>query len=121
MKTPFFCALSLIGAIGISLMGCQTPPQNAKTATLHVYGNCGMCKKTIESAANKSGISQAVWGVDSKMLTLTYDSSKTTPQEVLRRVADAGYDSDAITAPDNAYFARPECCQYTRKAASEQK
>ena len=42
--------------LGLSLLlaftSCATPIKNAKTETVKVYGNCGMCEKTIESAAN---------------------------------------------------------------------
>lgn len=97
-----------------TVTSCESQIKNSKTATVKIYGNCGMCKKTIEKAANEKGIAQADWNVDSKMLTLTYDSQKTTPEAVTKKIAYAGYDSDAFRAPDAAYAKLPECCQYER-------
>ncbi|WP_435525336.1 heavy-metal-associated domain-containing protein [Chryseobacterium indoltheticum] len=36
------------------------------------------------------------WDKDSKMATITYDSKKTNGQEVLKRIANAGYDSESF-------------------------
>ena len=48
--------------------------QNAKTETIPVSGNCGMCKGKIEKAAKSAGASDANWDVDAKMLTVKYNS-----------------------------------------------
>lgn len=96
------------------ITGCEAQIKNAKTEIVKVYGNCGMCKKTIEKAANEKGIVKTDWNVDSKMLTMTYDSAKTNPDAILKKVAYAGYDSDAFRAPDEAYNELHGCCQYDR-------
>ena len=42
------------------------------TASYRVYGNCGMCKSTIEKAANGvKGVNSAVWEVKTDTLTLS--------------------------------------------------
>jgi hypothetical protein len=91
--------------------------KNAKTVTVTVtvYGNCETCKKKIETAAYQKGAAKAVWNMDSKILSLTYDSKKTNTDEVLKRIAYAGYDNDKFIAPDDAYNKLPGCCQYERK------
>jgi hypothetical protein len=93
---------------------CATPIKNAKTETFKVAGNCGMCKATIETAANKKGVSLADWDTDKKQMTLKYDAEKTTASEVLKRVAYAGYDNEQFFAPDEAYAKLPGCCKYDR-------
>lgn len=98
----------------VSFAGCATPIKNAKTETFKVAGNCDMCKENIETAANKKGIAKAEWNVDSKQLTLTYNSEKTTAGEVLKRIAYAGYDNEQFLAPDDAYAKLAQCCQYDR-------
>ncbi|WP_300488330.1 DUF3347 domain-containing protein [Flavobacterium sp.] len=94
--------------------GCDAQIKNPKTETVKVYGNCGMCKRTIEKAANERGIVKANWDIDSDMLTVTYDQTKTNTDAILKKVAYAGYDSDSFRAPDEAYKNLPECCQYDR-------
>lgn len=90
--------------------------KNAKTETVKVYGNCGMCKKTIETAANLKNATKVDWNVETKMLTMTYDTKKTNPDEILKRIALAGYDSDKFLAPDAVYDKLHGCCQYDREA-----
>ena len=35
----------------LSFTSCNAQIKNAKTETVKIYGNCGMCEKTIEKAA----------------------------------------------------------------------
>jgi len=43
-----------------------------------VRGNCGMCKSTIEKAANGvEGVASANWDVDKKKIDVSFDDSKT--------------------------------------------
>lgn len=104
--------------LGMSLVlaftSCATPIKNAKTETYKVAGNCEMCKNTIETAANKKGVSSAEWDETQKTMSITYDSKQTNASEVLKRVAYAGYDNEQFLAPDDAYSKLPGCCQYDR-------
>lgn len=99
----------------LSTTSCQSQINNAKTETVKVYGNCGMCESTIEKAANKKKISKADWNVDTKMANITYDSKKTTLDAVLKNIALAGYDNQSFLAPDAAYNKLPGCCKYDRE------
>lgn len=102
----------------LALTSCEAQIKNPKTETVKVYGNCEMCKKTIEKAANEKGVVKADWNTESNLLVLTYDSKKTNSDAVLKKVAYAGYDSDRFLAPDEAYNNLRECCQYTRPSKS---
>ncbi|WP_206367028.1 heavy-metal-associated domain-containing protein [Sphingobacterium sp. SGG-5] len=88
--------------------------KNTKTETIKIYGNCGMCKKTIEKAGNVKNAVTVEWNKDTKMATLSYDNKKTNVNEILKRIALAGYDSEKFLAPDNVYAKLPGCCQYER-------
>ncbi len=94
--------------------------KNAKTETVKISGNCDMCKSTIEKTGNVKNVAKVNWDKETKMATLTYDASKTDQQEILKRIAQAGYDSDSFYAPDDVYAKLPSCCQYNRnKTATE--
>lgn len=109
-------AIILMAAVVLlSTTSCQSQINNAKTETVKVYGNCGMCESTIEKAANKKKISKADWNVDTKMASITYDSKKTTLDAVLKNIALAGYDNQSFLAPDAAYNKLPGCCKYDRE------
>lgn len=91
---------------------------NSKKETFKVWGECGMCKKTIEKAAKDSGALAASWDTDSKLLTVTYNSTKTSNQKIQQGIAAAGYDTRDLTADNTAYDKLHECCKYDRKAAA---
>ena len=47
-----------------------------------VRGNCGMCKRTIEKAANSvGGVLNAIWDVDQKKIAVSFDESKTVAKQ----------------------------------------
>lgn len=93
--------------------------KNTKTETVKIYGNCAMCKATIEKSGNIKNVAMVSWDKNSKIATLTYDSSKTNGQEILKRIANAGYDSESFYAPDDVYAKLPSCCQYKRNKATK--
>lgn len=103
----------------LSTNACNAQIKNAQTDTVKISGNCGMCKKTIETAGNVRKISQVVWDKDSKTATLTYNIEKTNVSEILKRIAHAGYDNDSFLAPNEAYNALHGCCQYERISKKE--
>lgn len=100
-----------------SLLGyfSSATAQETKTDTIKVYGNCGMCKATIEkSLKKKDGVLSKSWNKETKMLAVTYDSSKITIQKIGEKVAEAGYDNQYATAPDEVYNNLHHCCHYER-------
>jgi mercuric ion binding protein len=93
----------------------------AKTTTekIKVWGNCEMCKETIEKAAKSAGATEALWNEEAKVLTVTYASSKTSNKKIQEKVAAAGYDTETVRATEKAYKKLPGCCQYERKAVEK--
>jgi mercuric ion binding protein len=89
-----------------------------KTSVFKVWGNCGMCKKTIEGAAKTNGATFAEWNEDSKMLTVKYAAAKSSDEKIQKGIANAGYDNEKYTAPEDVYNNLHECCKYDRKAAT---
>ena len=100
--------------LSVTIAGAQI--KNATTETVKIYGNCGMCKTTIETAGNLKKVAKVEWNKDTKMATLTYDATKTSQDEILKRIALAGYDNDKFLAPDAVYDTLHGCCQYEREA-----
>lgn len=109
-------SIILIGLLALPLFGCEGKIQNAKTEIVKVYGNCEMCKETIEEAAFKKKEAKADWNVDTKMATIIFDSTKTNLNAILKRIAQSGYDSDEFLATEAAYNNLHQCCKYDRKS-----
>jgi copper chaperone CopZ len=89
--------------------------ENKKTETVKIYGNCSMCKKTIEKSGSLKDVAVVDWDKDSKIATLIYDANKTNKEEIVKRIAKAGYDSELLKAKNEDYENLPGCCQYDRK------
>ncbi len=95
--------------------------KNAKTETVKVWGNCGMCKSKIEKAANQKNISSAVWNEDTKEAKITYNTKLTSLSAVLKKIALVGYDNEMFAAPTEVYEKLHGCCQYDRPDNKKEK
>ena len=95
--------------------------KSVKSETVKVWGNCGMCQSKIEKAAKKAGATTAKWDEESKILTVSYNSTNATMQKIEKAVAKAGYDTQNETAKASDYDNLPGCCQYDRKESTPQK
>ena len=116
MKTVKIIIVAIIAIVlgSTSYNQAQDPSKTSsiKIETLKVSGNCNMCKARIEKAAKVDGVSKAEWNVKTKTLSLTYDASKVTMDQVGKKIAAAGYDNAKAKADDKAYKALDGCCQY---------
>lgn len=111
MKAIFLWVMT---GMSLSLMVCQAQIKHT-TTKVKIYGSCEMCESKIEKAGTIKKVVEVDWNQDTKMASLTYDSKKTNEAEILKRIALAGYDNEQFLAPDKAYSALPECCQYERE------
>lgn len=89
-----------------------------KSESFKVSGECGMCKKKIETAAKKAGAEYALWNVESKELTVKYNNAASNTAKIQQGIAAAGYDTPQYKASDEAYNSLHECCKYERTAAA---
>jgi len=103
----------------IALTACGQKGKGNASETFQVWGNCGMCKKTIEKAAKIKGVETAVWDVDSKQMAVTYDSTKTNVESIQKAIAETGYDTPLVKGNDLAYDNLHGCCQYDRKPVTQ--
>jgi periplasmic mercuric ion binding protein len=122
----------LISALGLSLLlfSCgnktettsdSTVPPATSTAgsvvstSFKIWGNCEMCKETIEGSLKVEGIKKADWSPETKMIAVEFDSTKISLDQIQKNIASVGYDNEKYKGDDNAYNQLPGCCQYDRK------
>jgi len=108
-------ALAFVFSVSAFAQGsAQTEPATNKvTTTFKVFGNCGSCKKKIESPFKKmSGVESPSWDKKTKIFTVTYDKTVTTEQKIKEEIAKVGYDSEDVKSTDEAYNKLPKCCRY---------
>ena len=73
---------------------------------------CDMCKETIEkNLAFEKGIKKSVLDVDTKVLTVTYNPEKTSPEKIRLAISKIGYDADDVPADEKAYKKLDDCCK----------
>jgi len=80
-----------------------------------VYGNCGMCKRTIESSLHEvEGITAGEWDVETHVMTVSFNEEVITLEDIKQKIANVGYDSETHRATEKVYNALHGCCQYER-------
>lgn len=110
------CLLTTLFLFAASIVFAQD-----KTDTINVNGECGMCKSRIQKTLKIDGISSAVWDVETKLLTVTYNPEKITNDEIQKKIAAVGHDTEKYSAPDDVYSKLPGCCKYERKKVESKK
>jgi hypothetical protein len=48
------------------------------------------------------------------MLTVSFDPSKTNRDDLCKKLATVGHDTEKYKAPDDVYAKLPGCCHYER-------
>lgn len=111
MITPAIVGVSLLTSCG----NAQDTNGELSKTEFKVYGNCGMCEKTIEGSLNgEEGIGLADWNKETKMISVTYDPSIMNEDKIKEKIAGVGYDTESHRAKDEVYNSLPGCCQYDR-------
>ncbi|MGO4708752.1 TonB-dependent receptor [Chryseobacterium sp. 2TAF14] len=100
------------------LLSTFVSAQNLSKNQFKVKGNCEMCKERIETTAKKAGAKSAQYSIDSQTLTIE-TSEKISPEEILKKVAEAGHDNEKFKASDEVYQKLPGCCHYERDLKTE--
>ncbi|MFP4529514.1 MAG: heavy-metal-associated domain-containing protein [Candidatus Kapaibacterium sp.] len=89
-----------------------TAKDHTSTIKIKTSAQCGMCEKTIEGGLeDQKGVIKSELDADSKMVTVTYDDSKTNEDNIRKDIAEMGYDADDVKANKKAQKKLPKCCQ----------
>ncbi len=100
-----------------AILSFSFAPQGEKKerATFTVYGECGMCEKRIENAVNEmEGVSWADWELETLELTVKFDPSVVTLDEIKQKAAEVGHDTEDVRATEESYEGLHACCKYER-------
>ena len=96
------------------LSAANLKAQNATTAELKIKTSsvCDMCKETIEkNMAFEKGVKKSTLDVESKVLIVTYNPQKTTPEKLRIALSKIGYDADDVPADPKAHKKLDACCK----------
>ncbi len=114
MKTLKFVVVAIMALVVFTNSYGQTSSKTtvAKTESIKVSGNCGMCKDRIETAAKVEGVSKADWDKSTKMLTLVYNPAVVKSDDIQKKIAAVGHDTEKYKADAKIYSSLPGCCKY---------
>lgn len=77
-----------------------------------VYGNCEMCKKTIEDGVYRmKGVKKVHWDMETQILHLTYQTKVISLTDIHEGISLLGYATDEVSANVKVYEALPYCCK----------
>jgi copper chaperone CopZ len=105
--------------LAIMVLITTTSFAQSQTDTIKVYGNCGMCKNRIEKTLKLEGVTSAAWSPETKLLIISYDTAKISNDEIQKKIAAVGHDTEKYVADDEVYSKLPGCCLYKRKNSKE--
>ncbi len=107
MKNIIVLLMSVLIFSSVSAVGGKLETIQIKTSS-----QCGECKETIEEAlAFEKGVKSSELDLETKIVTVTYKTGKTTAEKIRKAISKAGYDEDDITADPKAYSKLDACCQ----------
>ena len=97
-----------------SIVGFAQDAKNEKftAATFKVHGACEQCKDRIELAIKIKGVKTGIWDVDTKILSVSYDSSVVSLAKIKNKILAVGHDVEDVKAKDIIYKSLPSCCLY---------
>ena len=126
-------SVAVIAALGLTSCKNETKKETETTTTemskdmamtdlsFGVRGNCGMCKNTIEKAANGvEGVASANWDVDKKKIDVSFDDTKTDAMAIHKAIAASGYDTEKVAGDEEAYDGLLGCCKYDHEMMMNQ-
>ncbi len=96
------------------LVMCVTSAMAQGTSTINVRTSaiCGMCKSTIEKALNKqAGVTATNVDVETKEVTVSFDSKKTNVDKIRKAISKSGYDADGVKRNQKSFAKLPACCK----------
>src|SRR6476620_3516719 len=103
---------SLVVLLLVSYLFIYAQESSSVNTSFKVAGVCIQCKHRIEKALKIKGVQSAQWDIPSHTLSLTYDPSLISLDQVHHKLAEAGHDTELEKAKEDAYNALPECCHY---------
>jgi len=93
---------------------------NRKKDSFFVAGACEQCKTRIQNAVKVKGVSNAVWNVDTKIISVTYNESVITLDKIKSKILAAGHDLEDKKAKDIIYKQLPDCCHYRELTVNDE-
>lgn len=120
MKTAKLFSLgTIVLMVSAIFTSCNNSGATKKHDEFFVRGNCEMCKERIETTVKAlPGVSNAEWDVNSKSLSVDYDSTKIAFMQIHNACAKVGHGTKMVEMDEKAHTGLPDCCQVMKEGES---
>ena len=127
MKNLLVTMIALLLLIGAAAQSKTTTTTKATTVTTAQGKASSLATVTIQTNASKNckscinrfkenvpffkGVKEYTFDPATVKLTITYDTKKTTADQIRKQISDLGYDADRVKANPAARAKLPACCR----------
>lgn len=102
----------LIAILFTQFANAQDKKSKLETAVIQTSAECGDCKDRLENLLNYTkGVKFSELNLEDKKLTVKFNPSKITLDEIKKKIAGIGYDADEVKADPEMVKKLPLCCQ----------
>lgn len=110
-KTASVLLSNLLAFSLIVVTACSTA--ETRTAKINVpTAQCMMCANNIEKALKKvDGVSEVAVDMDVKVVSVTYDATRTEVAALEKAITGAGYQANQAASDSAVYAKLPDCCK----------
>ncbi|NHB69790.1 heavy-metal-associated domain-containing protein [Perlabentimonas gracilis] len=85
-------------------------PSGEKTVNIEANLSCDGCKKTVETGLAKAkGVKEVKADPTTKMVTVTYDESKTSEEKLVKSIEKMGYKAKVSKGDKDCGTAKKDC------------
>jgi len=109
-KVLMFTVILFFGHEGYTQLNNKV--KRTKQLEIETSIQCGECENRLDNMfAEFWAVKNVSYDIDEQLITVTYNSNKTSPEEIRDAIAKVGYDADDVEAKEAAYNELPACCQ----------
>jgi copper chaperone CopZ len=111
MKTKITTWITFFMVIAF-VTGVSAQPNKEEIVKIKTSAICGSCKDRIEKGLkSEKGINTVSLDLETKIVTVKFDGTKTNPDKIREMISKLGYDADKVLADKTAYGKLPACCK----------
>lgn len=104
--------IKYITTMGLMFVLLSFTQKETKTIDIKTSAVCDMCKERIErEMVFEKGVKEVNVSLETKTITVTYRTDKTSPEKIRKAIAKLGYWADEVAAEEEGYKKLPECCK----------
>ncbi|MCQ2263204.1 MAG: cation transporter [Bacteroidales bacterium] len=101
----------LLLTLVLAIFTASAQQKAVQTVTIQTNGTCEQCKKLMmDNVPQWKGVQECTYDMKTAKLTIKYDSSKTSVDQLRAGVSKLGYDADNVKADAAARAKLPSCC-----------